>query len=94
MAAQQLAHPKPPESTLGWNIDVIGGVVSWRECTGVSECSNARHERDASDLLAVEHAGRFVADRGQDVDVLRLKFRPRGRATHPIEQQPIWKPVQ
>ncbi len=74
----------PPDVVYGWNLQVAGGVATWRECSSAEVCSEVERERPTAELLAFQAVGQAAApgDAGE-VEVFKLTLKTRRRNIMP-----------
>jgi hypothetical protein len=72
----ETAMGPPPDVAYAWDLDFVGDVARWRECSTADACTNVERSRPASDLLAVAPAGRAHVGDGPEVDVVKLSLAP------------------
>jgi hypothetical protein len=75
----------PPDTTLGWDLVVVGDVARWRECTAVDVCGQVERSRPAKDLLAVGHVARTFIE-GREIEVLKLSLTARPKYVVPYSK--------
>ncbi len=72
-----------PDTAFAWDLRFAGGIARWRECPTTDACGNVEHEQPASEVLAVQQAGKARGPDGNEVEVVRLSLAPRRKYTTP-----------
>jgi len=61
----------------------------------MESCTSKFRERSAKDLVGIHEIEPVIGDdTGPCSRIVLLTFHQQGSPTYPIEQQPIWKPIQ
>src|SRR5882672_1803792 len=81
VAAYQAANAPPPETTLGWHIEVVGNETSWRACESEIRCTMVASHRPSSEVASIARIGTAAVagpdGASTDVIVLLITFRQR-----------------
>jgi hypothetical protein len=71
---RRLEHEDDTNVVYAWHVEITGGHVRWRECSGPSSCTFHDHEADAASLVRIEPLNETTIESPDGTRIIEVKL--------------------